>query len=357
MKETWKKNKGEWSELYAFLALLDTGKLYAADENANRLNDIYFPILEIFRDNSSKELIDYVIGDENIDVYYDGGQLSSLEKSYLAKVKELVFNGIVSGKDRTFKIQGAPEAMSTIHIDKIKASSNDKADITMRIHDIHTGYEPLCGFSIKSLIGSAPTLFNASGSTNFLYEINGIDNDDIEHINAIQTKHKIIDRIEAINKLGSIKFVRAENNTFASNMMMIDSFMESIVGNLLLLFFQKKAKLVKDLVEKLEQKNPLKYPRKGLYEYKVKKFLSSVALGMIPSKEWDGQDEASGGYVIVKKDGEVLAYHIYNRNAFESYLFNNTKLDTASALKHGFGQIYKTDNHYYIKLGLQIRFI
>ena len=51
---------------------------------------------------------------------------------------------------------------------------------------------------------------------------------------------------------------------------------------------------------------------------------------MMPSKEWDGQYEANGGYVIVKEDGDVLAYYIYNRGAFETYLLNNTKLERGS---------------------------
>ena len=38
-------NKGEWSELYAFVKLLSTGKLYAADEELNILTDTYFPVL------------------------------------------------------------------------------------------------------------------------------------------------------------------------------------------------------------------------------------------------------------------------------------------------------------------------
>ncbi|SMG15027.1 HpaII restriction endonuclease [Arenibacter troitsensis] len=34
------------------------------------------------------------------------------------------------------------------------------------------------------------------------------------------------------------------------------------------------------------------------------------------------------GYVIVKEDGQVLCYSIYNRNEFEDYLLNNTQIDT-----------------------------
>ena len=41
---------------------------------------------------------------------------------------------------------------------------------------------------------------------------------------------------------------------------------------------------------------------------------------MMPSKVWTGEYDATGGYLIVKADGEILCYHIYNKNEFENYL-------------------------------------
>ena len=61
-------------------------------------------------------------------------------------------------------------------------------------------------------------------------------------------------------------------------------------------------------------------------------------------------------YLIIKENGDVLCYHIYNRNEFENYLFNNTKLDTASSSRHQFGTIYTESGELYFKLNLQIRF-
>ena len=74
------------------------------------------------------------------------------------------------------------------------------------------------------------------------------------------------------------------------------------------------------------------------------------------SYEWDGIDEASGGYIVVNKKGDVLAYHIYNRNYFEEYLLNNTKYETASTTRHDFGKVYEENGINFIKLNLQIRF-
>lgn len=77
---------------------------------------------------------------------------------------------------------------------------------------------------------------------------------------------------------------------------------------------------------------------------------------MTPAKVWSGIYDATGGFLIVKRNGDVLCYHIYNRNQFEDYLFQNTKLDTASSTRHEFGKIYEENGQLYFNLNLQIRF-
>ena len=42
-------NKGEWSEIYVFLRLLEVGKLYAADADLNKMDDVFYNIINIVR--------------------------------------------------------------------------------------------------------------------------------------------------------------------------------------------------------------------------------------------------------------------------------------------------------------------
>ena len=115
-----------------------------------------------------------------------------------------------------------------------------------------------------------------------------------------------------------------------------------------------------ELIKETAHDNPLKFDMSGnhnFYDYKIKKLLTDIALGMMPSKVWSGQLDATGGYLIVKKDGEILCYHIYNRNEFEDYLLINTKLETASSSRHDFGTIYSENDELLFKLNLQIRFV
>ena len=70
----------------------------------------------------------------------------------------------------------------------------------------------------------------------------------------------------------------------------------------------------------------------------------------------DCYPEDFGGMLLVKRDGDVLFYYLYNMKKFEQYLFNNLRMETPSASKHGFGQVYKEGNEFFLKLNLQIRF-
>jgi len=353
-------NKGEWSELYAFVKLLSTGKLYAADEELNILTDTYFPVLKILRSEELSRNVEYVIcsEDEKIEIHVQKEHVSTLAQNTVARMAMYLYASIIAGKKRAFEIEHSEAIMKELVCSKISAPSTDKTDITVQIHDIHTGYEPICGFSIKSELGTPPTLLNASGATNFVFEIEGVSENEAIAINNINSDTKIIDRINAICEHGKMKFKKVANNTFSGNLMLIDTYMEDILAELLLDYYSNNAQDCKTLVSRLEENNPLGYPRKGIYEYKMKKFLCSIALGMMPSKVWNGKDEANGGYIIVRDDGEVVAYHLYNRDSFETYLLNNTKFERGSTKKHGFASIYKNDDGVLcINLNLQIRFL
>ena len=179
-------------------------------------------------------------------------------------------------------------------------------------------------------------------------------------INEIETKSKIKDRIEAIKKQGGkFKFVTLENSVFKNNLVLIDSLLPNIVAEILKTFFTTKLCSTKDLTDSINKTNPLEYDTQfahTFYDYKIKRFLTDVALGMTPSKVWTGVYDATGGYLIVKENGDVLCYHIYNRNQFEDYLFANTKLETASSTRHEFGKLYEDNGQFHFKLNLQIRF-
>lgn len=356
-------NKGEWSELYAFIKLLKDGKVYAADENVNRIDNVFFPILKLIREEQAGVVNDFKPGD-TIKIYENGVLIDEIRGSELDSPVDILYHKIFDGGNKgAFEIKEAESIMDSLHLTKVKAASTEKKDLTMQIHDINTGYEPVVGFSVKSDIGNPPTLLNAGKNTRFIYEIIGIDDQEMDSINEIDKSFSKEYMVKRMNKLFSIcsdvLYRGMRSDTFEDNLIMIDSRMPELYGRMILNHYKYIEEKIYDcgiLCELLERENPLAYRKSDIYKYKIKKLLCAAALGMTPGTEWDGLDNASGGYIIIKKDGDVVCYHLYNRNFFEEYLLKNTQFDRPSATRHDYGYVYKEDGKYLIDLNVQIRF-
>lgn len=357
-------NKGEWSEIYALLKLLGETQIYAGDENLNRIEDIFYPIIQIMRpekDGTYK----YEIKDENNVIIKspEGCELLNLPTStFLSKANELL-KIIKEAKETTFTSKSIVDFMESIYCCTLKAKSSDKTDIQIILHDSKTGMNPLQGFSIKSRLGGNSTLLNASGATLITYKIDGynFNDDEIEQINSINSTNKVQKKISEIIKKGATLYLGTyANKTFKNNLVLIDSNLPEILSGIILDYYSSNRKKIKELVGEISNRNPLNYDSNddyNYYEYKIKHFLTDVALGMKPATKWMGKYEANGGYLIVKEDGDVLCYHIYDKSLFEDYLYNNTYLDTPSTGRHGFGIIEKDeDNKCIFKLNFEIRF-
>lgn len=353
-------NKGEWSEIYALFKLLGDKKLFLGDKDIEKLEGLVYPILKILRSENNGNF-EYSIQDEIILISGNEEVLKIPIQKFKNKALFLL-NAIKENRDRTFSVPDIEEFMQSINCMSLKASSSAKTDITIVVHDQRTNQQPILGFSIKSQLGSPSTLLNAGKTTNFIYEVGFIHltQKEIDHVNSIDTRSKIMDRITRIlNEGGTFEFVKTERQVFSNNLVLIDSLLPQILSEIVFDFYTTEFSHLTDLVKLTAEKNPLEFDIENehkFYEYKIKRFLTDVALGMMPSKVWTGKYDATGGYLIVKENGDVLCYHIYNRNEFEDYLLNNTKLDTASSSRHGFGEIYEENGLLYFKLNLQIRF-
>lgn len=355
-------NRGEWSEVYVLLRLLADGKIYAADSELNQLEDIYFPVIKIIREETKGEIKEYSTGD-TVKIFLNGEKVKELPSSEFDEESKILFEEINNSIGSAFTISKTQGFMDKILCYRLSAAATGKSDITIKIIDINTGYSPTVGFSIKSELGASPTLLNAGGTTNFIYKIIHNYSNLLKETNEIYGVYggrnhiDVRGRIEKITQVkGELEFYKMQNQTFNDNLILIDSSMDKLLAETLLYFYRDGINNCWDMVEKLKCENPMNYGNVNAYSYKFKKFLSAVALGMKPATAWDGVDEATGGYIVVTKEGNVLAYHIYNRNYFEDYLLKNTKYDTASTSRHEFGEVYQQNSEDFIKLNLQVRF-
>jgi len=233
-------------------------------------------------------------------------------------------------------------------------------------YDSNIAPTPQLGFRIESKIGSPPTMFIAGNTTNFVYSVEGVNlsDSDVELINSIKNKQGKTDvrgRVSELYSRGaSLVFNHNESSCFENNLCLIDSQLPVILGEMLLKHYRSLGSNILDVLGVINRENILGFDVEAghpYYEYKVKKFLTDVALGMVPSKVWNGHNDANGGYIIIRQDGEVVCYHLYDRNLFENYLIANTKFDTPSTKRYEFGEVFKgEDGSLYFKLCMQIRF-
>ena len=352
-------NKGEWSEIYALFKLLGDKELHPGNSEIKKIQNLVYPILKILRTEVNGNF-EYSIEDDIV-VIAGNEEVFRIPISEFKERANYLLSKI-KGNTGTFSVPEIEEFMQSINCLSLKASSSAKTDITIIVHDQRTGLQPSLGFSIKSQIGNPSTLLNAGETTNFVFKIVGvkISQQEISAINNISSRSKIKDRIvEITNKNGKFEFVKTQRSVFSNNLILIDSLLPQILSSIVLNFYSSSHSNTEDLVKLTEEENPLKFDKTDkhlFYSYKIKRFLTDIALGMMPSKVWTGEYDATGGYLVVKADGEILCYHIYNKNEFEDYLLANTKLETASSSRHGFGEIFKENGELFFKLNLQIRF-
>ncbi len=370
-------NKGEWSELYTLYKLLVDQNLFPIDKKQEISKRLRMPILSLLRHTDKDRCAEYRINDEcNIVINANGHKVVEVGKNEFDKHASELFKAIIEGDDSSFEIPSLDDFRKQTFCPNIKCYSpklpngdKDKSDLYIVIHDAVTGQTPKLGFSIKSELGDPPTLLNATELTNFRYKLSrNLPQEKVDSINSMLFRgHADVQgRVKAILKEGvDLEFVTIKPNKrgehiFLENIILVDSSLPEILAHLLVMSCTEDTRLLDALTEKLSEKNPLNFPmkvNKKYYEAKVKRFISDVALGLLPSQPWEASHQASG-VLVVTESGEIDCYHVIYKSSLDDYLYHDLKFETGSTSKHGFGRIEigKDGNQYYT-LNLQLRFL
>lgn len=171
----WEFNRGEWTEAYVFLRLLGEGRIYGASAELVKDEATYIDIVNIIRDEPDRMLIfERFVKDEiaYVQLFKDNDTLKIVtapefndKADYLyRRLKELG-----TGK-RKIDIPEIQEYLENLNINTPKANLSSaakkkygkKTDIIITSEDSLDHAKATRGFSIKSHIGSSPTLFNSS---------------------------------------------------------------------------------------------------------------------------------------------------------------------------------------------------
>lgn len=216
----------------------------------------------------------------------------------------------------------------------------------------------LLGFKVKPEFENSPILLNTSAENTFKLNLKSSNSIFLEEVNRIEDFSDKIKFLESENI--KISFNNYSNSIFYNNLLLIDTSLPQIIAEMALISHINQKVKLKEVVSDLKRKNPLKFDYSkghGFYEYKIKKLLTEIALGMTDTIPWKGEYSDEIGYVITESEQKIICSHIYYKNLFQDYLFNNTKFETGSTGKHKFGKIYEKDGEFFFNLNLQIRFI
>lgn len=350
-------NKGEWSEIFVLLKILADSKVSAADEKLNPHPNRHYRVVKVFR-NEKEENLTYELTEKDIHIYLAQRLMQSIPRSRIQSTYTHLYTLITDSSTTTFSCRDIQDELDILRIKTLKCSPTTKGDICLEIYDPNTESNRLVDFSIKSQVGADSTLLNASAATNFRYMVFNLPEEKIEAINAINSNAKIRDRINAIYSNGATLDTPVPvSKVFASNIQLIDSVLKEILGEALLIYFSGKAGSVEAITKVLADKNPLMMPNPEIfYAHKFKDFLYAVALGLRPASEWNGTNEATGGYLILKSNGELVCFYIHDAESLKNYLFKNTRFESPGSTRHKYGVIYRENKLNFLNLNLQIRF-
>ncbi|MCH3976049.1 MAG: HpaII family restriction endonuclease [Bacilli bacterium] len=351
-------NRGEWSEIYAILCLLICPDLAIGDSNLEVVSQNLYKLKKIKIDDAETNgIIEYSLKNKDkVEIYYNNELNNIISILELNENKNRIFNAIENAPigNGAFEINGLDSLLVKLTKGKtIKAKSFNKEDLTALVLDKRIGKDKSLKYSIKSSLGSPATLLNSSQHTNFLYSVKGLSDSDIEEINFISTRTKLVDRIKMIrDKGGVISFEKVSDPSFEYNLRIIDSHMPHYLGNVLLESYSSENKNLKELFENSNQFEDRVFALKKLGD-----FLEGISFGFFPSIKWDGNKQVNGGLVIVKENGNIIILDlIYYRNEVLKYLMNETKLDSPSSTRYHMLSLYKMFDKTYFTLNLQIRY-
>lgn len=352
-------NKGEWSEFWVFAQSAVNPTIPLCNSDLTPIPNKSLHILKIFREGS----IFTVNDSKSIKVIKPDSTSSSINKKSLESDLNGFLQNLMSSKG-SFSSPHAERLLEIFGQTKAKAPSTDKKDISVEILDPKTLVIANAGFSIKSQMGGPATLLNASKqNTNFRFLVSGFKGD-INAVNSITQGNKLQLRIQKIQELcGQFKFEKCQGKVFTQNLRKIDSQMPQLLGCATLangmqtsankswdkLFNTPEFRsLVSDLPIPLTSEEVC---------FKFKDLILETALGMVPKATWSGIPNADGGYLIVKKNADIVCFHVFNFGEFREYLFNNVKFDTPSLSRHLHGSLYNENGKLYFDINTQIRFV
>lgn len=303
--------------------------------------------------------------------------------------KDILWKLVEENTETKFSSDIVDKFLNSIHIHKPKSPAQivskfcgGTVDVVIETKD-RSGINRILGFSCKSDLKFSSTLLNASvDNANLVYEVIGdIDDEKMVHFNSLfkvkkkrflnpenPTGEKIIevqevataDRMSYMHQIRcDPKFVDTVKPLAKANLIKCSVMeMPAIIGGMLKKFYYEnltRCTTMENCIEYLADNDFVGYGFDDLqetYRGKIAHSLLCTFIGMRLGSKWNGRQKVNGGYIVVKNDGDVVAFHFTIVDEFKDFLVTKMIMESPSHSRHRDMVIYKEGDCYFLKLGL-----
>lgn len=338
--------KREWSEIYAFFRLLTDASISEKQ------------IAMIYREEHDGPRRYYI---ENSNIRIEGEKVTkSIPREDFGAAANLILSGLKASADDLVMSSDEVEAfLDEAGIFHLEAQTNDRTDLSIAFWHPEA---PLVGFNIRSRLSKMYPLLDGGRSANLKFELTGVKFavPTVNKVNALESPQEVADRMMLIERLGGIlKYSDVADRVFRGNLSMIDLHFPRLLAEMLRIMHLDNITKVNELTEVMKKMNPLKIKddliqKHGFYEFKMKQFLTALALGMRPAKIYNGADSMVEGIILVQGNGTLQCYHKSEKEIFEDFLFTNTRFEKGDTNKDKYGFLERENGVWYFKLNAKI---
>lgn len=366
--------KRELGELYTFFRLLADGSVSLGTPQAQKNEKASWPVVLIQREEHDGTRRYYVETEEirivcgSIDK--NGSFIASeKEEQYIRRedfgdAAEVILDLLKNVPGEELEISEALEAfLDASNIYDLEARTEDRTDFLVAFWHSEA---PLTGFNVRCRLSSMNPLLDGGRTANLKLEQCGIKFavPTVNKVNALpESQSEVADRMMMIERLGGIlKYSDVADRVFRCNLQMIDLHFPRMLAEMVRIMHLDGITRITELTERIKEMNPLKIKdelinKHHFYEFKMKQFLLTLALGMRPAKIYNGTDSAVEGMFLTNGNGEVLCYHKSERQIFADFLYQNTRFEKGPVEKDKYGFLERENGVYYFKLNVKIGLI
>ncbi len=344
MDNIWTSNKGEWSEAYTFLRLLTNPIISAADDFLEMKPGKYYVVKGLTLSTESQTLVVRPMEAR----YSFNESAKGVTNVEISEALPIILGEIAEG-ERAFSSPTTQRLFERMGLSKFKAASSQKVDIELELPSLGGGQDAKLGFSIKSMLGSPSTLFNASSTTNirFSFEPEGLEPSSLVGLKYHELRPHLVEK--------AIEFRGYELETFKDNLEFFGiDFPEKLASVVLSAYLGSGTRTLTEAITIWAADNGGQLAA-DKFSFQMKNFLRATALGMRPGSPWTGDLEGYGGYIIVKPNGDLTCLHLENDDDFRNYLLSHTKLDFPKSSL--FSPSFVDSDSLNFSVNFQIRFI